>query len=67
MEPAVSLNVTVNEARASGFVTVWPAGFAQPTASNLNVGRAGQTIANAVVVPVGADGSVDIFDQPGDN
>jgi DNA-binding beta-propeller fold protein YncE len=62
---AVSLNVTVNEARAPGFVTVWPSGLPQPTASNLNVERVGQTIANAVVVPVGADGSVDIFDQPG--
>jgi DNA-binding beta-propeller fold protein YncE len=62
---AVSLNVTVNQARAPGFVTVWPSGLRQPTASNLNVDRAGQTIANAVVVPVGADGSVDIFDQPG--
>lgn len=62
---AVSLNVTVNEACAPGFVTIWPSGLPQPTASNLNVERAGQTIANAVVVPVGADGSVDIFDQPG--
>jgi DNA-binding beta-propeller fold protein YncE len=62
---AVSLNVTVNEARAAGFVTVWPTGLSQPTASNLNVERAGQTIANAVVVPVGTDGSVTLFDQPG--
>ena len=62
---AVSMNVTIDNAQQPGFVTVWPAGVAQPTASNLNIDHVNQTTANAVVVPLGTDGSVDIFDQPG--
>ena len=33
---AVVLNVTVTEAQGDGFITVFPCGAAQPTASNLN-------------------------------
>ena len=49
----------------SGFVTVYPAGGARPLASNLNIERAGQTIPNLVVVPLGANASVSIFTQSG--
>ena len=54
---AVALNVTVDAARGSGFVTVFACGVALPTASNLNY-VTGQTIANAVVARVGANGAV---------
>jgi len=54
---AVVLNVTVTQAVAAGFVTVYPSGTAQPNASNLNYGP-GQTVPNLVVVKVGADGRV---------
>ena len=54
---AVALNVTVDAARGSGFVTVFACGVALPTASNLNY-VTGQTIANAVVTRVGANGAV---------
>ncbi len=61
---AVVLNVTVTQARAAGYVTVYPDGVSRPTTSNLNYG-AGQTIPNLVVAPVGADGKVDLFNGSG--
>jgi hypothetical protein len=62
---AVVLNVTAAEATAAGFVTVWPTGLTQPTASNLNVTFAGQNIANLVIVPLGSAGRVSLFTQGG--
>ncbi len=57
---AVALNVTMVEARAAGFATVWPCGAPMPDASNVNFGRGG-TAANGVIAPIGADGSVCIY------
>jgi hypothetical protein len=57
---AVTMNVTVTEPEASGFVTVYPCGQDVPTVSNLNF-VAGQTIANLVTVKVGAGGQVCLF------
>ncbi len=57
---AVALNVTVTNPGGNGYLTVYPSGQAMPTASNLNF-TAGQTIANSVVVPVGADGKIRLF------
>ncbi len=57
---AVALNVTMVEARAAGFATVWPCGTPMPEASNVNFGR-GATAANGVIAPIGADGSVCIY------
>jgi hypothetical protein len=54
---AVALNVTVTDAQAAGFVTVFPCGMARPTASNLNYGI-GTIIPNAVIAKVGAGGMV---------
>src|SRR5258707_4837659 len=45
---AAVLNVTVVDAAAPGFVTVFPCGAPQPLASNLNF-VAGQTVPNAVI------------------
>ncbi len=59
---AVAMNVTVTEASAAGFVTVFPCGSIQPTASNLNY-AAGSTIPNAVITKVGLGGAVCIFSQ----
>lgn len=56
---SVVLNVTVVNERSQGFVTVYPTGVDQPTASNLNV-RAGQIRANSVTTGLGADGSVSV-------
>ena len=63
---AVVLNVTMTEASAPGFVQVLPSGNTDiGRVSNLNVESAGQTIANQVTVPVGADGAVSIYTQGG--
>ena len=59
---AVTLNVTVTEAAAAGFVTVFPCGSPQPTASNLNYDT-GSTIPNAVITKVGTGGAVCVFTQ----
>jgi peptidoglycan hydrolase-like protein with peptidoglycan-binding domain len=57
---AVALNVTMVEAQAAGFATVWPCGTPMPDASNVNFGQGG-TAANGVIAPIGGDGSVCIF------
>ncbi|WKV75717.1 hypothetical protein AW27_031865 [Streptomyces sp. PCS3-D2] len=57
---AVVLNVTVTDAQDDGHLTVWPSGVARPDSSNLNW-TAGRTVPNHVVVPVGADGTVKLF------
>jgi alpha-tubulin suppressor-like RCC1 family protein len=61
---AVVLNVTITEPAAPSFITVWPGGAARPNASNVNV-RAGQTVANAVVIKVGANGEINVFNESG--
>jgi len=62
---AVVLNVTVAGSTSSGFVTAWADGATRPLASNLNF-LPGQIIPNLVVVPVGDDGMVDLYNgSPG--
>ncbi|WP_406199369.1 hypothetical protein OH807_16735 [Kitasatospora sp. NBC_01560] len=61
---AVVLNMTVTEARSTGILIAWPSGTPRPDSSNLNW-TAGQTVANQVVVPVGADGRVDLRNAAG--
>ncbi len=56
----VLVNVTAVGASAPGFVSVWPGGGDQPDASNLNY-PGGGTIANTVLVPLGDDGSLDVY------
>ena len=57
---AVVVNVTAVTPATLGFITVWPSGTAQQQTSNLNF-QAGQNIPNLVVVPVGADGKIQLF------
>ncbi|MGZ4702298.1 MAG: hypothetical protein ACXV98_13895, partial [Ilumatobacteraceae bacterium] len=61
---AVALNVTVTNPTAFSYLTVWPAGTDRPLASNLDY-LAGQTIPNMVIVPVGANGQVSIYNNTG--
>ncbi|OLZ67963.1 hypothetical protein AVW11_13455 [Streptomyces amritsarensis] len=56
---AVALNVTVTAPRGAGHLTVFPTGQSAPDTSNVNF-KAGQTIANSVIVPVGPDGRINI-------
>ncbi len=57
---AVVLNVTVTGPTAAGHITAYADGASRPGVRNVNFVR-GQTVANLVVVRVGADGKVDLF------
>ena len=61
---AVAINVTVTAPTATSFLTVFPNGAPRPTASNLNF-TAGQTIANMVIVPIGSDGQISLYNDAG--
>lgn len=56
---AVSLNVTVTNTLGPGFILIHPQGGAQPVVSTLNY-IAGNTLANAAVVPLGAGGGITV-------
>jgi len=57
------MNVTAVTPSKAGWLTIWPSG-AMPTASNLNF-VAGQTVANLVVVMVGAGNTVKLGNTVG--
>ncbi|MEU2449401.1 hypothetical protein ABZ605_05005 [Streptomyces sp. NPDC012765] len=57
---AVVLNVTATETSDSGFVTAFPEGGVRPKTSNVNWEK-GQTVPNQVIVPVGKNGYVDLY------
>ena len=61
---AVSMNVTVVNPSRAGYLSVYPTGTNIPNSSNLNF-AAGQTIPNAVISKIGADGSISIFNPAG--
>jgi Fibronectin type III domain/Glycosyl hydrolases family 18 len=61
---AVALNLTATDTTAATWLNVWPDGQPQPLTSNLNLGP-GETRANRVIVPVGADGKIDLFNVSG--
>src|SRR5262249_47205937 len=61
---AVVMNLTVTDPDTSGYLTAFPSGQAVPTASNVNfVG--GQTVPNLVVVPIGPNGRIGIYNFGG--
>ncbi len=57
---AYSLNVTVVPHVGLGYLTIWPAGLAQPTISTMN-SLDGRIKANAAIVPAGASGAISAF------
>jgi hypothetical protein len=59
---SVVFNLTVTSSQSFGFVTAYASGAGRPNASNLNYTR-GQTVANLVTVPVGADGKVTLYNR----
>jgi hypothetical protein len=61
---AVALNVTVANPTVASFLTVHPTGSTRPNAANL-VFTPGQVIPNLVVVPVGTNGRVTLFNFAG--
>ncbi len=56
---AAALTITITDAAAGGYATVWPSGTPRRTTSAVNW-EAGQTVANSTIVPIGADGAVDV-------
>jgi len=56
---AYSLNVTVVPNGLLNYLTLWPAGQAQPNVSTLN--SDGRIKANAAITPAGTNGGVDVY------
>ncbi len=61
---AVVMNTTVTAPTAPSFLTVYPAGSSEPTASNLNF-VPGLTVANLVSSGIGTGGNVSVSNQFG--
>jgi hypothetical protein len=61
---AVVLNVTATNPTAASYLTAWPDGSPQPTASDLNY-VAGLTVPNLVVVKLGSSGAIDVYNAFG--
>ena len=61
---AVVLEVTATNASAGSYLAVSPGGSAPPSTSSVNF-AAGQTVANRVIVGVGGNGQVDIYNAAG--
>jgi len=62
---AVAATVTATQPQAAGYLTIWPSKIPRTTTSVMNF-QAGQDIAVTVVVPVGQDGDIQLFNgSPG--
>lgn len=59
---AVELNLTVTGTSGSGFIGTSPDRNGTPTESNVHY-TVGQTVADAAIVPVGNDGSIDVYNE----
>ena len=57
---AYSLNITVVPRGYLGYLAVWPTGAPQPNVSTLN-SFSGSIVANAAVVPAGANGAISVY------
>ncbi len=57
---AYSLNVTVVPDGPLSYLTIWPAGSAQPNVSTLN-SFDGAVVANAAIVPAGTNGAIEVY------
>lgn len=61
---AAMLNVTVTDASAASYLSVYPAGQAWPGTSTLNWST-DETIANRVLVPLGTNGQITVYNHSG--
>jgi hypothetical protein len=61
---AVIANLTAVAPTSVGYFTAWPAGNPQPTSSNLNF-LWGQTVPNLVMLKLGGNGAVSVFNEAG--
>lgn len=63
---AVSLNLTAIGGPNGGWLALYPAGNARPPVSTVNFGPSWQVVPNHVIVPLGQDGALDLFNGGGD-
>ncbi len=61
---AVVLNLTAVNTSSSGYLTAYPAGATKATVSTVNW-VAGQTVPNRVIVKVGANGAITLYNNSG--
>jgi uncharacterized protein (DUF1501 family) len=61
---AVALNITAVDGTAPSYLTAWPTGQPQPFTASVNL-VAGQIVPNMVLVKVGANGRVSIYNNAG--
>jgi len=61
---AVVANITVTNTTGASYLTAWPDGDSRPNASDLNW-VAGRTVPNLVVVKLGPNGKLDVFNAAG--
>jgi hypothetical protein len=62
---AIVANVTAVDATTPNFFTVYPGSTLRPATSNLNAGP-GRPVPNLVVMALGSDGCVEVFNSHGD-
>jgi len=58
---AAVLNLTVTETEGAGYVAVFAADIKWPGNSSVNWSTTGETVANAVIAPVGPDGKIKVL------
>ena len=61
---AVAMTVTATQPSTGGYLTMFPSGTARPLAANLNF-AAGETVSNLVVVKVGPNGKIGMYNANG--
>ncbi|WP_441246916.1 S1 family peptidase [Kitasatospora sp. McL0602] len=61
---AAVLNLTSTRSTTGGVFVVYPSGTTRPSTSNLNF-TAGQTISNQIIVPIGKDGKISVYNHVG--
>ncbi len=58
---ALLVNLTTVNGIPGGYLTAWASGMPRPATSNVNVSMIGDVAANLAIVPLGADGSFQLF------
>jgi hypothetical protein len=58
---ALSLNFSVTQTQAGGFLTAWAYGTSQPGVANLTWFAAGQTLTSASIVPTDSSGAISVY------
>jgi len=61
---AVAMTVSVTQPSTGGYLTMYPSGTTRPLAANLNFAL-GETVSNLVVVKVGSNGKVGLYNSNG--